>query len=192
MQQDAERAESRESGVEDPASSGPSPALSSPPSALNFSFDFVHRNRRPPRDPVNALLSLAYSLLAKDLTIITQAVGFDPYLGYFHQPRFGRASLALDLMEPFRPLIADSAVLSAINTRVVTPNDFVRTGNAVALTADGRKNFFRAYEQRMDTLVTHPLFGYRVNYRRLLEIQTRLLARVLTGEMSTYPVFTTR
>ena len=157
-----------------------------------FSFDFAGRNRRPPRDPVNALLSLAYSLLAKDLTIVTQTVGFDPYLGYFHQPRFGRASLALDLMEPFRPLIADSAVLSAINTRMVTPDDFVRAGEAVALTADGRKKFFQAYEQRMDTLVTHPLFGYRVNYRRLLEIQTRLLARVLTGEMSTYPVFTTR
>jgi CRISPR-associated protein Cas1 len=157
-----------------------------------LAFDFVNRNRRPPRDPVNALLSLAYSLLSKDLTIVAQAVGFDPYLGFYHQPRFGRASLALDLMEPFRPLIADSAVLSAINTRMVTLSDFLRTGNAVALTADGRKKFFRAYEQRMDTLVTHPLFGYRVNYRRLLEIQTRLLARVLTGELLVYPVFTTR
>jgi CRISP-associated protein Cas1 len=172
------------------AAGGPDGCPPSEDGAL--SFDFASRNRRPPRDPVNALLSLAYSLLAKDLTIVTQAVGFDLYLGYFHQPRFGRASLALDLMEPFRPLIADSAVLSAINTRMVTVHDFVRTGNAVALTADGRKKFFRAYEQRMDTLVTHPLFGYRANYRRLLEIQTRLLARVLTGEMSTYPVFTTR
>lgn len=170
----------------------PAPALDSRPAALDLSFDFTKRNRRPPRDPVNALLSLAYSVLAKDLTIVAQAVGFDPYLGFFHQPRFGRASLALDLMEPFRPLIADSAVLSAINTRMVTPADFLRTGDAVALTADGRKKFFRAYEQRMDTLVTHPLFGYRVNYRRLLEIQTRLLARVLTGEISQYPVFTTR
>ena len=163
---------------------------SNPPPEMTF--DFASRNRRPPRDPVNSLLSLAYSLLSKDLTVITQTVGFDPYLGYFHQPRFGRASLALDLMEPFRPLISDSAVLTAINTRMVTPKDFVRAGNAVSLTPDGRKKFFQAYEQRMDTLVTHPLFGYRVNYRRLLEIQTRLLARVLTGEMSTYPVFTTR
>ncbi|PHS02269.1 MAG: CRISPR-associated endonuclease Cas1 [Blastopirellula sp.] len=155
-------------------------------------FDFSKRNRRPPRDPVNALLSLAYSMLAKDLTIVAQAVGLDPYLGFYHQPRFGRASLALDLMEPFRPLIADSAVLSAINTRMVTDKDFVRAGNAVALTPNGRKAFFRAYEKRMDTLVTHPLFGYRVNYRRMLEIQTRLLARVLTGEILEYPVFTTR
>lgn len=157
-----------------------------------FRFDFERRNRRPPRDPVNALLSLAYSVLAKDLTIVCHAVGFDPFLGFYHQPRFGRAALALDLMEPFRPLIADSAVLSAINTRMVTPDHFVRVGESVSLTAEGRKAFFRAYEQRMDALATHPLFGYRVNYRRLLEIQARLLARVVTGELHTYPVFTTR
>jgi len=160
--------------------------------AAGFSFDFAGRNRRPPLDAVNALLSLAYSLLAKDLAIVCHTVGFDPYLGFFHQPRFGRASLALDLMEPFRPLIADSAILSAINTRMVTPDDFVSAGAAVALRPNGRKAFFRAYEQRMDTLATHPLFGYRVNYRRLLEIQARLLARVLTGELNSYPVFTTR
>ncbi|MDZ4783717.1 MAG: CRISPR-associated endonuclease Cas1 [Planctomycetia bacterium] len=160
--------------------------------APEFNFDFTRRNRRPPRDPVNALLSLAYSVLAKDLTIVCHAVGLDPYLGFYHQPRFGRAALALDLMEPFRPLIADSAVLSAVNTRMVTPRDFIRTGEAVALRPEGRKAFFRAYEQRMDTLVTHPLFGYRVTYRRLLEIQARLLARVLTGEISQYPVFVTR
>lgn len=157
-----------------------------------FTFDFLRRNRRPPRDAVNALLSLAYSVLAKDLTIVCHAVGFDPFLGFYHQPRFGRPALALDLMEPFRPLIADSTVLTAINTRMITPADFIRTGDAVALTPDGRKSFFRAYEQRMDTLVTHPMFGYRVNYRRLLEIQTRLLARLLTGEISTYPAFVTR
>jgi len=158
----------------------------------SVTFDFNQRNRRPPRDPVNALLSLAYSVLSKDLTIVCHTVGFDPFLGFYHQPRFGRASLALDLMEPFRPLIADSAVLSAINTRMATPRDFVRAGNSVALTPDGRKAFFRAYEQRMDTLVTHPIFGYRINYRRVLEIQARLLARVLTGELATYQVFTTR
>ncbi len=160
--------------------------------AADFTFEFDKRNRRPPRDPVNALLSLAYSVLAKDLTIVCHTVGLDPFLGFYHQPRYGRAPLALDLMEPFRPLIADSAVLSAINTRMVTAADFVRTGEAVALKQDGRKAFFRAYEQRMDTLVTHPMFGYRVNYRRVLEIQTRLLTRLLTGEIATYPVFMTR
>lgn len=158
----------------------------------DINFDFKNRNRRPPRDPVNALLSLAYSVLAKDLTIVCHAVGFDPFLGFYHQPRYGRAALALDLMEPFRPLIADSAVINAINTRMVTSSDFVKSGNAVSLTPSGRKGFFRAFEQRMDTLVTHPVFGYRINYRRVLEIQARLLARVLTGELATYPVFTTR
>lgn len=157
-----------------------------------LAFDFEGRNRRPPRDPVNALLSLAYSVLAKDLTVACYAVGFDPYMGFYHQMRHGRPALALDLMEPFRPLIADSAVLSAINTRMVTEGDFVRAAGAVSLTPAGRKGFFRAYELRMDTLVTHPLFEYRVSYRRLLEIQARLLARVFEGEIPAYPVFVTR
>ena len=157
-----------------------------------FRFDFEGRNRRPPRDPVNALLSLAYSMLAKDLTVACYAVGFDPYMGFYHQLRHGKPALALDLMEPFRPLIADSAVLSAVNTRMVTERDFVRAGESVALTPAGRKGFFRAYELRMDTLVTHPLFEYRVSYRRLLEIQVRLLARVIEGEIAAYPVFVTR
>lgn len=167
------------------------PPVSGKPHA-QFSFDFINRNRRPPRDAVNALLSLAYSVLAKDLAITALAVGFDPYLGFYHQPRFGRPALALDLMEPFRPLIADSAVLSAINNRMITPADFIQAGPAVALKPEGRKAFFRAYEQRMDTLVTHPLFNYRVNYRRVLEIQTRLLARYLTGEIPRYTTFVTR
>ncbi len=157
-----------------------------------LTFDFQGRNRRPPRDPVNALLSLAYAMLVKDLTIICQAVGFDPFLGFYHQPRFGRPSLPLDLMEPFRPLIADSAVITAINTRMITPVHFVQAGGAVNLTPDGRSAFYQAYEQRLDTLVTHPLFGYRVNYRRIMEIQARLLIRVLEGEVSQYSAFTTR
>jgi CRISPR-associated protein Cas1 len=161
-------------------------------SAGELQFDLNGRNRRPPLDPVNALLSLGYSVLAKDLTVASYAVGFDPYVGFYHQPRFGRPALALDLMEPFRSLIVDSAVLTAINTGMVTVRDFVRVGGSVALTAAGRKAFFRAYELRMDTLVTHPLFDYRVSYRRMLEIQSRLLARVLQGEIGEYPVFTTR
>ena len=157
-----------------------------------FTFEFTWRNRRPPVDPVNALLSFAYSLLTKDLTIICHSVGLDPFIGFFHQPRFGRPALALDLMEEFRPLIADSVVIGAINTGMVTTGDFIRVGPAVALSARGRKGFLRAYEQRMDALVTHPLFGYRVNYRRVLEIQTRLLARLLAGEARRYVGFETR
>lgn len=158
----------------------------------DFAFQFSVRNRRPPRDPVNALLSLGYSMLARDLQVACCAVGFDPMMGFYHQPRFGRASLALDLMEPFRPLIVDSAVITAINTRMVTRSDFVTVGNSVMLTTGGRKAFYRAYELRMDTLVTHPIFEYRVSYRRLLEVQVRLLAKVLEGEVAEYPVFVTR
>lgn len=99
---------------------------------------------------------------------------------------------ALDLMEGFRPLVVDSAVITAINTRMVAPEDFIQVGPSVALTPKGRKRFITAYEQRMDALVTHPLFGYRVNYRRVLEIQARLLARVVTGELPRYPGFETR
>lgn len=160
--------------------------------ATKMTFDFKTRNRRPPRDPVNALLSLAYSLLSKELTITCSLVGLDPFLGYYHQPRYGRPALALDLMEPFRPLVADSSVLTAINSRMVQPEHFLQAGDGVSLTPVGRKNFLLAFEQRMDSLVTHPLFGYRLSYRRLLEVQTRLLARMLTGELRHYPVFVTR
>ena len=153
---------------------------------FSFNFSFHGRNRRPPTDPVNALLSLAYSLLA------ALAVGFDPYVGFYHQPRFGRPALALDLMEEFRPLVAESAVLTCINNRVVSENDFVQAGQAVNLTAAGRKRFFQTYEQRMSALLTHPVFDYKVSYRRALELQARLLAKVLTGEIPEYVPLTTR
>ncbi|WP_395745414.1 CRISPR-associated endonuclease Cas1 [Prosthecobacter sp.] len=157
-----------------------------------FTFDFTQRRRRPPTDPVNALLSLAYSLLAKDCTIAALAVGFDPYVGLYHQPRHGRPALALDLMEEFRPLVAESAVLTAINNRMVTAVHFVRAGDAVNLTPHGRRAFFHAYEQRMNALITHPVFDYKVSYRRVLELQARLLARHLTGEIPEYVPMVTR
>ena len=155
-------------------------------------FDFEGRNRRPPTDPVNALLSLAYSVLAKDCTIALLAVGFDPWLGFYHQPRPGRPALALDLMEEFRPLISESCVLSAINTRMITPDDFVRAGEAVNLSETGRKKFFMAYERRMGDIITHPVFDYKVSYRRALELQARLLARALEHEISEYVPMMTR
>lgn len=158
----------------------------------DYRFDFKSRNRRPPVDPINALLSYGYSLLTKDLTIASYAVGLDPMIGYFHEPRHGRPALALDLMEPLRPLITDSAVLSAVNTGMITARDFVKAGRAVAMTPRGRKSFLRAYEARMDSLVTHPQLEYRVSYRRLLEIQARLLAKLIDGELAEYPAFVTR
>jgi CRISPR-associated protein Cas1 len=155
-------------------------------------FDIEGRNRRPPRDPTNALLSFVYALLTKDLTLAVHAVGFDPMLGFYHQPRYGRPSLALDLAEEFRPLIADSVVLTLINNGEVSPGSFLRRAGAVALTDAGRRAVIAAFERRMDTLVTHPIFGYRISYRRVLEVQARLLARTLLGEIAEYPSFCTR
>ena len=155
-------------------------------------FRFETRNRRPPTDPVNALLSLGYALLAKDLTVACWTVGLDPFLGFYHAPRYGRPALGLDLMEEFRALVVDSTVLTAVNTGLVGANDFVRRGPAVALKPDGRRRFIQAYERRMEQLVTHPVFGYRISYRRVLEVQARLLGRVLLGEVPAYVPFTTR
>jgi CRISPR-associated protein Cas1 len=160
--------------------------------ALSEGFDLDGRNRRPPRDPLNALLSFAYSLLVKDIALAIVTSGLDPLLGFYHQPRFGRPALALDLMEEFRPLIADSVVIAAVNTAVVGARDFIRAPGACALTADARRRFILAYERRMDHLVTHPVFGYRISYRRVLEVQARLLGRRLLGEIDEYPAFRTR
>ena len=155
-------------------------------------FEFGHRNRRPPRDPVNALLSLAYSMLAREWTVVAQSVGFDPYLGFYHQPRYGRPALALDLMEEFRPLVGDSLVLTVINNGEVTTEHFIEALGAVSLTGAGRARFIDAYERRLSQEITHPVFGYRISYRRVFEVQARLLARHLTGEVPDYPAFTTR
>ncbi len=155
-------------------------------------FDFNGRNRRPPRDPVNALLSQGYSILAKELTGLCHAVGLDPFLGFLHQPRYGRPALALDLMEEFRPLIADSVAISVLNRRELEVGDFTRTTRGTFLGDEGRKQFWRAWFRRLDTEVTHPDFGYRMSYRRMLDVQARQLWRFCRGDASDYFPFTTR
>jgi CRISPR-associated protein Cas1 len=155
-------------------------------------FNIEGRNRRPPRDPVNALLSFVYAILVKELTLAVHAAGFDPMLGFYHRPRYGRPSLALDLAEEFRPLVADSVVLTLVNNGEVSPASFLHRAGAVALTDAGRRAVLAAFERRMDTLVTHPVFGYRISYRRVLEVQARLLGRTLLGEAAEYPSFCTR
>lgn len=153
---------------------------------------FANRNRRPPADPVNAMLSYAYALLTKDFTAACFTVGLDPFMGFYHQPKFGKPALALDLMEEFRPIIADSAVITLINTGVIGIGDFVSRGGSFALKPEPRKRFLAAYERRLASEVTHPIFGYAISYRRTFEVQTRLLARVLAGELDAYASFTTR
>ena len=155
-------------------------------------FDFRTRNRRPPKDPVNAVLSFLYSMLIKQALVSAIAVGFDPYMGFYHQPKYGKPALALDLAEEFRPIVADSAALTLFNNSELAPGDFVRRSGAVALTATGRKAVIRAFERRLDTLITHPLFGYSISYRRIMEVQARLLGRHILGELPRYPGFRTR
>ncbi|MCA9629711.1 MAG: CRISPR-associated endonuclease Cas1 [Myxococcales bacterium] len=155
-------------------------------------FDFDGRNRRPPRDPVNALLSFGYALLAKEATVALLAAGLDPYWGLYHVPRHGRPALALDLMEEFRALIVDSAVIRAINTGAVDRRSFVVGGAGCALTSAGRKAFLRTYEARMDQLVTHPVFDYRLSWRRVIAVQAIMLARVLRGSLPEYIPIVTR
>ncbi len=160
--------------------------------ATNGTFDLEGRNRRPPRDPINALLSFTYGLLTKDMVLALTAAGLDPMVGFYHQPRFGRPGLALDLMEELRPIVADSVVVGAINNGVMGASDFVVRGSGVALSAAARKRLIAAYERRMAQEITHPVFGYTISYRRVLEVQARLLGRVLLGEIDRYPAFRTR
>jgi CRISPR-associated protein Cas1 len=160
--------------------------------APGFDLDWRGRNRRPPRDPVNAMLSLGYSILAKELAGICHSVGLDPFLGFFHQPRFGRPALALDLMEEFRPLIVDSVVISLVNRAEVGSEDFTHTTRGVHLSDEGRRHFWRAWARRMETEVTHPDFGYRMSYRRMMEVQARQLWRFCRGECNDYHGFVTR
>jgi CRISPR-associated protein Cas1 len=141
---------------------------------------------------VNALLSFAYAMLAKDCFSAVCTVGFDPYKGFFHQGRHGKPSLALDLMEEFRPVIADSVVLTLINNEMVTKADFVTWRDSCQLTEAGRKAFFAAYEQRKATEITHPVYGYRMSYSRMLEVQARMLASFVRGSTPSYTGFTVR
>lgn len=153
---------------------------------------FEGRNRRPPTDPVNALLSFVYSLMTKDFTVAALSIGLDPHQGFYHQPRYGRPSLALDLMEEFRPLVGDSTVLTLINNGIVDSDNFSSSGGAVSLTQAGRRAVIKAYERRMESPILHPVFGYKLNYRRLILVQVRLLGRYLEGEIERYPAFVTR
>lgn len=152
-------------------------------------FQFTARHRRPPTDPVNSLLSLGYALLRHDVQSAINIVGFDPYLGYLHVERYGRPSLALDLMEEFRPLVVDAVVLKALNQQLLSLNDFTTEplSNAVSLTKEGLKIFLRLYEQKKQSKFKHPVLQHQCTYQEAFEIQTRLLAKYLMTETDKYP-----
>lgn len=155
----------------------------------NAQFSFTKRVRRPPTDPVNSLLSFGYSLLRHDLQSAVNIVGFDPYLGYLHFDRYNRPSLALDLMEEFRPLVVDAVVLSSLNKQLLTPADFVTEplSGAVSLTPEGRKTFLTLYEKKKISEFKHPVMGRKCSYREAFELQARLLAKYLMGTIDKYP-----
>ncbi len=157
-----------------------------------LTFDFKSRNRRPPRDPVNALLSFAYAALLRECTTALAAVGLDPWVGFLHRPRPGKPALALDLMEEFRPVIAESVVLTAINNGVVSAASFRQHTLGTALTDAGRRAFVRTFERRLAHEVTHPVFGHAMSYRRILEVQARLIAKTVRGDIPTYVAFRIR
>ena len=154
--------------------------------------DFCGRSRRPPRDRVNALLSFGYSLLIRDATAAAARVGLDPMLGFLHVVHPGRPALALDLVEPFRAAWVDTAVLRLLATRGIDRDDFVVSSAGVVLTDRGRRALIGAYERRADELTTHPRFGYRMSYRRLLELEARVLGKWLVGEIEHYTPLWTR
>lgn len=156
------------------------------------SFDRNGRGRRPPPDPINALLSFAYALLVKDVTTTAFSIGFDPYFGVYHRPRFGRPALALDLAEEFRPIIADSLVLQVVNNGEIAARDFRSQAGGWQLEKEGRRAVLGAYERRLSHEIKHPVFGYHVSYRRAIEVQARLLAAFFLGEIDTYTPFTVR
>jgi CRISPR-associated protein Cas1 len=151
---------------------------------------FEHRTRRPPRDPVNSVLSFLYAVLVHDCAAAAEAVGLDPQVGFLHAPRPGRPSLALDLMEELRPVLADRLALTLFNRQQLTHDDFVtREGGAVHIEDDARKTIIRAYQERKEDEITHPALERTVPLGLVPHLQARLLARTLRGDLDAYPAF---
>ncbi len=155
---------------------------------LGNQWQFKGRNRRPPTDPVNALLSFAYGLLRVQVTTAVHLAGLDPYIGYLHEVQRGQPALVLDLMEEFRPLVADNIVLLVLNKREIQPQDFDESLGAYRLSETARKTFLQAFERKMTDDFQHPVFDYRCTYRRAIELQARLLGRHLQENIPYKPL----
>lgn len=156
-------------------------------------FKFEGREKRPPTDPVNALLSLGYVLLTNDMYSTCNTVGFDPYIGFLHSDRYGKPSLPLDLIEEFRPVIVDSLVLYLINKRIIQINDFdIELGNVYKLKEEAFKKFLQYYEERKRSEIKHPLFNYKATYIKCFELQARLLGKFITNKIEEYIPFLTK
>ena len=159
---------------------------------LKQDLGFATRVKRPPRDPVNSLLSLGYTLLVYDAQAAVRTVGLDPFLGFLHSAEYSKPSLALDLIEEFRTVVVDSVVLRLVNNNVMKAEDFAKEsekGGMVRLKQEALKTFIGHYEERVLTEVMHPVFNVKVNYRRCLELQARQVARIVTGGQDEYRPF---
>jgi CRISPR-associated protein Cas1 len=158
----------------------------------DWEHGFCKRTRRPPTDPVNALLSYGYVLLTSQVASVLASVGFDPYIGYLHASRYGKPALALDVMEEFRPVIVDSVVLTLLNNHQLEQKDFRQELGSTLMTDAAKRLFLQKFEERMQETIKHPVFGYSVSYRRCIELQARLLGKYLTGEVERYRPFVVR
>lgn len=159
---------------------------------LKQDLGFQGRKKRPPTDAVNALLSFGYTLLMNKVASAAQLVGLDPYIGFLHSSQYGKPALALDLMEEFRPVVVDSVVLTLVNNRILQAGDFREEFGVYWLKDGARKTFLTKFEERLNTEIKHPTFDYKATYRKCLELQVRLLAKTLTGEVAAYPPFLVR
>lgn len=158
--------------------------------ALRAEWAVDKRTRRPPGDPVNALLSLGYTLLTQSAMSALEVVGLDPYEGFFHADKYGRPALALDLVEEFRSVIVDSVVLTVVNKCILSPDDFVPgPEGGVVLSRSGLRDFLAQYSARLETAVIHPTVERRLTYRKCLEVQARLLREVVEGKRESYLPF---
>ena len=153
-------------------------------------FTFSGRNKRPPLDNINAMLSFVYTLLTNSITSALECVGLDPCVGYLHTERPGRASLSLDLVEELRAVMADRFVLSLVNKKIVNGKNFTKKENgAVLMDDDLRKKLLIEWQNRKKDVITHPYLGEKVEWGMIPYVQTMLLARYLRGDLDSYPVF---
>lgn len=156
-------------------------------------FPFPGRIRRPPTDPVNALISFGSVLLMNEVLAACQIVGFDPYVGFLHMDRYGRPALALDLMEEFRPVLVEATVLAFVNRRMVDPEDFeTGVGGAKRMKRHALQKFLAAWDEKKRTIIRHPVLNWEVPYWRVIELQARVLGKALLGEIDDYVPFLTR
>lgn len=152
-------------------------------------FEFRYRVRRPPTDGVNAMLSFGYALLMSMASTTVRSVGFDAHVGYLHYDRYGRESLALDIIEEFRAPIVDALVAALVHRRVIQPKDFERDATSCRLSKPARRSFIEQFERKLESELTHPVLKKRVSHRRAVEIQARILAKCLMGELNAYIPF---